>query len=139
MKKVFFLVLFFAALGITSASAQSCCAGKKSATCASKATAAAQSDASIETRKADDGTLSYVRKEADATGTVKFVSVQFDETSNAFVNVAPKSMTETEKSGMTKKSCSAGAATSEKKACCAGGAKKSCAADKASTTAAPAQ
>jgi hypothetical protein len=135
MKKLFFLVLFFAALSITSASAQSCCAGKKGA-CAMKAANAATSDASIEMRKADDGTVSYVRKESDAAGTVKFVSVQFDETSNAFVNVAPKSMSDTEKSGMTKKSCSAGA---EKKACCAGGAKKSCAADKASTTAAPEQ
>jgi hypothetical protein len=137
MKKVFFFLVFFAALCVTSANAQ-CSAGTASTAvkpcCMAKAAKAATSDASIEMRKADDGTVSYVRKEADAAGTVKFVSVQFDEASSSFVNVAPKSMTATEKSGMTKKSCSAGA-SSEKKGCCAGGEKKSCGGAKTSTTA----
>jgi hypothetical protein len=132
MKKVFFLLMFFAALCVTNANAQ-CTAGTAvKPCCMAKAAKAATSDASIEMRKSDDGSVSYVRKEADAAGTVKFVSVQFDEASSSFVNVAPKSMTEAEKNGMTKKSCSA-AAGSEKKACCAGGEKKSC--SKASTTA----
>ena len=75
---------------------------------------------------ADDGSVSYVRKEADAQGNVKFVSVQYDEASSTFVNVAPKSMPT---GGMVKKSCSAG----EAKACCSAAAKegKACCAAKA--------
>jgi len=46
--------------------------------------------------------------------------VQYDEASNAFVNVAPKAVTAEGNAGMVKKSCSAGAS----KACCAGGAKE---------------
>ncbi|MEI2765503.1 MAG: hypothetical protein V9F82_07435 [Dermatophilaceae bacterium] len=86
----------------------------------------AASDANIEKRMADDGTVSYVRKEADVAGNVKFVSVQFDETANAFVNVAPATATASDKAVMTKKSCSAsetkacaGQAASGAKACCA--------------------
>jgi predicted RNA binding protein with dsRBD fold (UPF0201 family) len=86
---------------------------------------AASADASIEKRMADDGTVSYVRKEADAQGNVRFVSVQYDETANAFVNVAPKTATASDKADMTKKSCSA---ATTGKACCAGkSAGKSCA------------
>ena len=93
---------------------------------------AASSDANIEKRMADDGTVSYVRKEADAQGNVKFVSVQFDETANAFVNVAPKTATASDKAEMTKKSCSA----SEAKACAGqAGASKSCCASKAAAKA----
>ncbi|MBP6826838.1 MAG: hypothetical protein KA165_09815, partial [Saprospiraceae bacterium] len=77
--------------------------------------------------------VSYVRKETDTQGNVKFVSVQFDESTNTFVNVAPKTATATatistdDKATMTKKACSA----SGTKACCAAGAGKACCANKA--------
>lgn len=127
MKKAIFFFAFFLAFGIVGANAQSCssaaAAGK--ACCANKAAKAAAADASIEKRQAEDGTVAYVRKEADAQGNVQFVSVQFDETSNAFVNVAPKSAA-ANTGGMVKKSCSpseakacAGAAAGSGKACCA--------------------
>jgi hypothetical protein len=131
MKKVLFL-LFFAALSVATVNAQCSASTAVPSCCMAKAAKAASADASLEMRKSDDGAVSYVRKETDAAGAVKFVSVKFDESSSSFVNVAPKSMTETEKASMTKKSCAAGA-SSEKKACCAGGANKSC--SKASTTA----
>ena len=91
-------------------------------------------DASIEKRLAEDGSVSYVRKEADAQGNVKFVSVQYDEVSNTFVNAAPKSATAGAASqGMVKKSCSAseakacaGGAAKEGKACCAGKSAAAC-------------
>lgn len=120
MKKAIFFFAFIFALGMASAQAQSCCANKSS--CASKMSKAAASDASIEKRMADDGTVSYVRKEADTQGNVKFVSVQFDESTSAFVNVAPKTATASDKAVMTKKSCSASemkACAGQSKACCA--------------------
>ena len=120
MKKAILFFAFFLACGIA-ANAQSChsaaAAGKSC--CANKAAKAASSDASIEKRQAEDGSIVYVRKEADAQGNVKFVSVQYDEASNAFVNVAPKTAAAGTTEGMVKKSCSA---SGEKKACCAGGA-----------------
>lgn len=119
MKKGLFLLSFFFVLGIAAANAQSCHAAGKSC-CASKAAKAASADTNIEKRMADDGTLSYVRKEADAQGNVKFVSVQFDEASNTFVNVAPKSISNDDKAGLTKKAC---AGSGEGKACSAGEAK----------------
>jgi hypothetical protein len=127
MKKVLFFAAFFFALGLTAASAQ--CTGGAMVTagkscCASKAAKAATTDATIEKRMADDGTVSYVRKEQTATGSVQFVSVRFDEATGAFVNVAPKTMNADAKAGMVKKT--AACTTSEKKACCASG--------KASTT-----
>ncbi|MDX1912591.1 MAG: hypothetical protein SFV22_13955 [Saprospiraceae bacterium] len=142
MKKAIFFFAFFLAFGIAAADAQSCgsaTAGK--ACCANKAAKAASADANIEKRQAEDGSISYVRKEADAQGNVKFVSVQYDEASNAFVNVAPKSATAgaTATEGMVKKSCSASEAkacsASEKKAC-AGGASagKACCAKPAATS-----
>ena len=132
MKKGIFLLSFFFVLGIAAANAQSCQGGAASASkscCSSKAAKAASVDTNIEKRMADDGTVSYVRKESDTQGNVKFVSVQYDEASNAFINVAPKSVTAENTAGMTKKSCAAGAS----KACCAGGAKegKACCAAKA--------
>jgi hypothetical protein len=135
MKKVIFSLAFFFALGISFAQAQSChsAAAAKSCSsasagkscCAGKMASAAAADPSIEKRVADNGAVSYVRKEADQQGNVRFVSVQFDEASNAFVNVAPKTMTADEKMGATKKeACMSG----EKKACCASkAAGKSCA------------
>ncbi|MBN8680523.1 MAG: hypothetical protein J0M29_20025 [Chitinophagales bacterium] len=131
MKKAIFFFAFFLAVGIVSANAQcqgaSASAGKSC--CANKAAKAASADASIEKRLAEDGSISYVRKESDAQGNVKFVSVQYDEASNAFVNVAPKSATAGAgaSEGMVKKSCSAseakacaGGAANGGKACCAG-------------------
>ena len=119
MKKAIFFFAFFLAIGIVSADAQcSSAATAGKSCCANKAAKAASADASIEKRLADDGTISYVRKVADAQGSVQFVSVQYDEAAGAFVNVAPKTATAGATEGMVKKSCSAG----EKKACCAGGA-----------------
>lgn len=124
MKKAVLLFSFFFALGLAAANAQSChgAAAASKSCCASKASKAATTDASIEKRVAEDGTVSYVRKESDTDGNVKFVSVQFDEATNTFVNVAPKSAVAT--SGMVKKSCSA-----EEAKACAGGASadKACA------------
>ena len=124
MKKAIFFFAFTFVLGAFAANAQ--CSGAAKAgksCCASKIAKAAASDPSIEKRQSDDGTVAFVRKEADAQGNVKFVSVQFDEASNAFVNAAPK-MLVADKEGMTKKSAACG--TSEKKACCAGKSAKSC-------------
>ncbi|MBP6810201.1 MAG: hypothetical protein KA138_01665 [Saprospiraceae bacterium] len=119
MKKAIFFFAFFLAIGIVSADAQcSSAATAGKSCCANKAAKAASADASIEKRLADDGSISYVRKVADAQGSVQFVSVQYDEAAGAFVNVAPKTATAGATEGMVKKSCSAG----EKKACCAGGA-----------------
>jgi hypothetical protein len=140
MKKFAFLFAFVFALGITAAQAQSCHsanAGTGKSCCASKVAKAAASDSSIEKRMADDGSVYYVRKESDQQGNVRFVSVQFDESSNAFVNVAPKSMTTEEKTSCTKKAASCSA--SEKKACAGAGAGKACCASKAAAEKAPAE
>ena len=130
MKKAILFFLFTFALGAFAASAQ--CSGAAKAgksCCASKIAKAAAADPSIEKRTSDEGTVAYVRKEADAQGNVKFVSLQFDEESNAFVNAAPK-MAASDKEGMTKKSAACGS-SSAKKACCAGKAGKSCHGEKA--------
>lgn len=136
MKKGIFLLSFLFVLGIAAANAQSChgsastaAAGASKSCCISKASKAAAADTNIEKRMADDGSVSYVRKESDSQGNVKFVSVQYDEASNTFVNVAPKSVTAEGNTGMVKKSCAMGSS----KACCAGGAKegKACCAAKA--------
>lgn len=134
MKNVILMLAFFLAAGIATANAQAChataaTAGAGKSCCASKAASAAANDPTIEKRQAENGAMSYVRKEADQQGNVRFVSVTFDEGQNAFVNVAPPAtVSETEKAGMVKKaaSCTVG----EKKACCAGGTKsgKSCSA-----------
>lgn len=138
MKKAIFLLSFFFALGIATANAQSCSsASATKSCCANKAAKAATADASIEKRQAEDGTVTYVRKETDTQGNVKFVSVQFDEKTNTFVNVAPPSATAAatisseDKSTAVKKS--AACTTSEKKACCTAGASagKACCAKKA--------
>lgn len=129
MKKAIFFFAFTFVFGAFAANAQSChaAAGEGKACCANKAAKAAAADPSIEKRQAEDGSIAYVRKEADTQGNVKFVSVKYDEVSNAFVNVAP-GMTVTDKTEMTKKSCSAAASG---KACCAGGEGKACCAKKA--------
>ena len=132
MKKAIFFFAFTFVLGTFAANAQSCCAkaGNKT-TCAEKISKAAASDPSIEKRMSDDGSVAYVRKEADAQGNVIFASVQFDETANAFVNVAPKIQV-TDKADMTKKTTSCSA--SEKKACAGAGQGKACCANKSASS-----
>jgi hypothetical protein len=135
MKKGIFLFAFLFAFGMAAVDAQSCQgkAASASKACCMKADKAAAADATIEKRMADDGTVAYVRKESDAQGNVKFVSVKYDATNDAFVNVAPKAATASATAGMTKKSCAAGAS----KACCAKGASqgKACCASKAKAAA----
>lgn len=126
MKKALLFFAFSFVFGLGAAYAQSCQGAAATASkscCASKSAAAkaAAADPSIEKRIADDGTVSYVRKETDAQGNARFVSVRFDEETKAFVNVAPASASTTE--GMTKKSCSA----EEAKACAGQGGAKACA------------
>ncbi len=131
MKNAILMLAFFLAVGIATANAQAChaTAGAGKSCCASKAASAAAKDPTIEKRQAENGAMSYVRKEADQQGNVRFVSVTYDEGQNSFVNVAPPAtatattVTEAEKVNVVKKqtSCAAGA----KKACCAGGAKSS--------------
>ena len=103
MKKAIFFFAFTFVLGTFAANAQSCCAkGGANKACSEKISKAASADPSIEKRQSDDGSIAYVRKEADAQGNVKFVSVQFDEVANTFVNVAPATMV-ADKTAMTKK------------------------------------
>ncbi|MBK9339157.1 MAG: hypothetical protein IPM98_22540 [Lewinellaceae bacterium] len=142
MKKGIFLFSFLFVLGLAAANAQSCqgAASTSKSCCASKSAKAATSDASIEKRMAEDGTVSYVRKESDTQGNVKFVSVQFDEATNTFVNVAPKGAVTETQSGMVKKSCSAeemkacAGGSASAKACAGGKADKACCASKAAKT-----
>ncbi len=129
MKKAIFFFAFTFVLGTFAANAQCSSASAGTAPkscCAIKIAKAAAADPSIEKRQSDDGAVAYVRKEADAQGNVMFVSVQFDEAANSFVNVAPMSLT-TDKSAMTKKTAKAcaGGAT-ESKACCKSKAAGSC-------------
>lgn len=122
MKKVLFLFGFLFALSLGAVNAQSCSsasAGKSC--CAGKVAKAASADQSIEKRVNDQGVVSYVRKETDQQGNVKFVSVRFDEPTNTFVNEAPKSLSADAKSTMVKKEGKACAAGAEGKACCKSG------------------
>jgi hypothetical protein len=138
MKKLLFTLGLFLALGLT-AQAQ-CTAGASAAgksCCTAKAEKAASTDATIEKRLADDGSVSYVRKESDTQGNVRFVSVKYDEGSNTFVNVAPK----TAQAGLVKKTATAEKACAaegagQSKACCKSGAsagKACCKAEGAAT------
>lgn len=123
MKKVFFVFGFLFAFGIAAVNAQ--CSGAAASSegkscCAGKVAKAAAADPSIEKRVSDNGEVSYVRKETDQQGSVKFVSVKFDEGAGTFVNVAPKTLSADAKTGMVKKegkACAAG----EGKACCKSG------------------
>jgi hypothetical protein len=129
MKKVLFLLSFFFALGLASVNAQSCHGAAGKSCCADKAAKAAAADQTIEKRMNDDGTVAYVRKEADAQGNVKFVSVKFDEPSAAFVTVAPlTASTDATTTGTSHKAC---AMQGSGKACCAGKEGKACCAGKA--------
>lgn len=134
MKKVLLLLSFVAIAGFT---AQAQCgsaasAGAPKACCAGKIAKAMSADPNIEKRMSDDGSVSYVRKETDSEGTVKFVSVRFDEPTASFVNVAPPSaLGAGAADGFVKKSCGT-SAESTGKGCCAGkaAAGKSCCASK---------
>ncbi|MCS6929558.1 MAG: hypothetical protein NZM43_08695 [Saprospiraceae bacterium] len=106
-----------AAAAVSGDAPKSCCRAKLAA---AKAAAA---DPTIEKRIADDGAVSYVRRETDAQGNVRFVSVRFDEATNTFVNVAPPSVSASATEGLTKKACSAEAA----KACAGQSGAKACA------------
>jgi Tfp pilus assembly protein FimT len=120
MKKAIFLFSFLFAVGIAAASAQSCPGGHDNKSCCSaKASKAAATDPTIEKRKADDGTVAFVRKTTDAQGNAQFVSVQYDEASNAFVNVAPKTISAGDKAACTKKTAACCAGAKDGKACCA--------------------
>jgi hypothetical protein len=141
MKKVLFIFGFLFSLSIAAVNAQSChgstaATGEGKACCAGKVAKAASADPSIEKRVSDTGEVAYVRKETDQQGSVKFVSVKFDEGTSTFVNVAPKTLTADAKTGMVKKEgkacvagegkacCKGGAAATEGKACCKGGVAK---------------
>ncbi len=139
MKKVIFS-LFFCSFLVLGANAQkascskTCTKGSSASACAAKAPGSAaltsdsetnaaamklaSMDASIETRTdATTGNVTYVRKETCAhSGSVSFADVNYDATSNTFVNVSPMKMEEGAKTG--KASCTSGAATG--KSCCAG-------------------
>lgn len=157
MKKVLFSIFFFAVLiagasaqkadcskpcGSKSASAASCQAkaGATTSTASADEAAAAAKlasmDKTIESRTCPvSGTVSYFRKEAQPGGGVKQVDLQYDATSNTFVNVAPSTMKGQEgcgsasKSASSSKSCCAGKATNasasgKSAGCCSGKAQK---------------
>lgn len=125
MKKALICFVLFFAFGMAVANAQCASASAGKSCCSGKMAKAAAADPSIEKQTASDGSVAYVRKEADAQGNVRLVSVKFDELTSTFVNVAPKSLSADVKDGMTKKEASC--TTAEKKACCAaGGEKKAC-------------
>lgn len=124
MKKAILFFAFFLALGIAGVSAQSCAMAASKSCCASKIAKAMTADPNIEKRVAEDGVVSYVRKEVDQQGAATFVSVQFDEPTATFVNVAPKSMNADAKAGMNKKSV---ACTPEQMKSCTPEQRKACA------------
>lgn len=136
MKKALLFFVFSFVLGAFAANAQSChgsAATSGKSCCADKASKAAAADPSIEKRTNDNGSVAYVRKEADAQGNVQFVSVNYDEASNAFVSTAASV---TDKTAMTKKTASCSSSAASGKACCAGKtaeAGKSCAGSSASS------
>ena len=142
MKKVVFSLFFFSFM-IIGAQAQSCaktCSKSASAgtSCHAKAPAAAFSgdtdnstaaaklaslDATIETRTDPiTGGVFYVRKEtSSADGSVSYVDVTYDATSNTFVNVSPMKAAGcgSNATGVSSKPGCAGSAASGK-SCCAG-------------------
>jgi hypothetical protein len=152
MKKVLFSFFLFSVMAVgvqaqKSACSKSCAAKPASgvSTCEGKSTSVATTnsndaaaklasmDASIETKTCPvTGTVSYVRKETSAgNGSVSYVDVNYDATTNTFVNVSPMKMEGGKECGTkgtatSGKSCCAGksAATSTSgsgsKSCCAG-------------------
>ncbi len=155
MKKVLFSFFLFSVMAVgvqaqKSACSKTCtakpaagvssCEGKSAsvATTGGNTAAAklASMDSSIETKTCPvTGTVSYVRKETCAhSGTVSYVDVNYDATTNTFVNVSPMKME-------GKKECGTKGTSANGKSCCAGkssaatstsGAGKSCCAGKTS-------
>ena len=129
MKKVLFSLFLFSAMAVgvqaqNAACAKSCAAKPAGSTCDSKSASTdaaaaklASTDATIET-KTCPGTnaVCYVRKVSETNGSVSYVDVTYDATTNTFVNVSP--MKSTKETSCTGKSASGA------KACCAPGAAK---------------
>lgn len=142
MKKVLFSLLLLSAFALT-AQAQTCsksCTAKPAGACqgtaattstADAAAKLASMDATIESRTCPvTGTVSYVRKQTQQDGTVSFVSVNYDATTNTFVNVAPSTVEGHE-------GCSGKATSTNGKSCCTSGTatgSKSCCSEKGKTS-----
>ncbi|MDZ4748935.1 MAG: hypothetical protein SH808_10630 [Saprospiraceae bacterium] len=153
MKKVLFSFFLFSVMAVgvqaqKSACSKSCtakpaagvssCEGKSTSVATTSgsndaATKLASMDASIESKTCPvTGTVSYVRKETCAhSGTVSYVDVNYDGTTNTFVNVSPMKMEGNKECGTkgtsaSGKSCCAGKSSatstsgSNGKSCCAG-------------------
>jgi hypothetical protein len=133
MKKVLFPFFFFSLMVVgaqaqKSSCAKSCAAKPASASvsCVSKGSAASASETSmaaaklasmdqtIETRTCPvSGTVSYVRKENGQNGSASFVDVNYDASTNTFVNVSPVK-------GESASNCGSKTKSASGKACCAG-------------------
>ena len=149
MKKILFSLFFFSMMIVGAQAQKASCAksctksAAASAHCQEKAPSAASTasfnnsdaamkvaslDASIETRKdAATGNTYYVRKETCAhSGTVSYVDLSFDPTTNTFVNVSPV------KAAGAASGCGSKATSASGKSCCATGATagKACCAGK---------
>ncbi len=128
MKKILFLLTFFA-LAAVGAQAQSkaACSKKskaeaKACTKADKATieAALKADPSVEARTDKDGSTYYVRKVAGENGEVSYQPVKYCTKSGKFINESPSASASCHGDKAKVKA----AADGKKKACCADGAKK---------------
>ena len=148
MKKILFSLCFFTFLAIgaqaqKTSCAKTCTKSTAAASCQTKAPSStattasgmsaaqlASMDATIETRTDPaTGNVSYVRKETCShSGKVSYVNVNYDATTNTFVNVSPVSGAGT--------GCGTKATSASGKSCCASGATagKSCCAGKAGST-----
>jgi hypothetical protein len=135
-----------------SSSCAKSCTGKKAASaasCQSKVSTAsvviapehqaaaaklASMDATIESRKNETGGVSYVKKETCAySGSVSYVDLGYDASTNTFVNVSPADVRAASSTGCGPKATSA----SGKAACATGAAGKSgCCASKAKSASA---
>ncbi len=136
MKKMMFLLAFFAfaAVGAQAQQHKACTAkkakaeAKASCTSADKATLekAAAADETIEARTDEDGSTYYVRKVTNDKGEVSYQRVKYCTKSGKFINEAPGGSCE----GKAKAKATSGG---KGKACCAEGAKKgkACCAKKA--------
>jgi len=127
MKKVLFSLFLFSAMAVgvqaqSSSCAKACAAKPAGAACESKSAEAsaaaaklASTDATIETKTCPGTTaVCYVRKVSEKNGSVSYVDVTYDASTNTFVNVSPMKTSEA--------GCSKSASGS--KACCAPGASK---------------
>lgn len=145
MKKVLFSLFVFSAMAVgvqaqSSSCAKSCAAKPAGATCESKSASTADAnaaaaklasmDATIET-KTCPGTnnICYVRKVSEKNGSVSYVDVTYDASTNTFVNVSPS------KGHDKAPGCAPSAvSTGNKSACSASGSKtQSCCSGKGKT------